>query len=141
MKHSKNSGLTLVEIIVAIAVFSIIVLALSGTIVQGLQLRRKNSVDSQALAYATSILETYKNFWSISANFTSPSSPNLPPAPSGLKGLDLATDISLACFKADGSPSSLPACDLRRVQVRMYDAKDTTNPIANLVTEVGNPER
>jgi prepilin-type N-terminal cleavage/methylation domain-containing protein len=142
MKHpSKNSGLTLVEIIVAIAVFSIIMLALSGTIVQGLQLRRQNGVDSQALAYATSILETYKNFWSTSANFGKNTTPVLPPTPPSLKDIEPLTDISLACFKADGSPSSVPDCALRRVQVRIYASKNTTTPLASLVTEVGNPER
>jgi prepilin-type N-terminal cleavage/methylation domain-containing protein len=142
MKHpSKNSGLTLVEIIVAIAVFSIIMLALSGTIVQGLQLRRQNGVDSQALAYATSILETYKNFWSTSANFTKNINPTMPALPPALKEVDPNTDISLDCFAADGSPASVPNCALRRVQVRIYASKNTTTPLASLVTEVGNPER
>jgi prepilin-type N-terminal cleavage/methylation domain-containing protein len=134
----KTSGLTLVEIIVAIAVFSIIMLALSGTIVQGLQLRRKNSVDSQALAYATSILETYKNFWSASTNFTSASTPAFPATPPALKPIDPVTDISVTCLNIDGTISAT-TCALRRVQVTVKDSKGDV--YANLVTEIGNPKR
>ena len=137
----KTSGLTLVEIIVAIAVFSIIMLALSGTIVQGLQLRRKNSVDSQALAYATSILETYKNFWSDSDNFRFARTPEFPATPPALETADPVTDIAMTCLKVDGNEETTmgAACALRRVQVTVKDLKGDV--YANLVTEIGNPKR
>jgi type II secretory pathway pseudopilin PulG len=144
---SKTLGLTLVEIIVAIGVFSIIMLALSGTIVQGLKLRRDNSIDSQALAYATSILETYKNFWSSSANFagTDTDTPTLPTTPSGLKVIDPITDMTFACLNADGTdappatPTKPRVCALRRVHITVKDLKGKI--YADLVTEIGNPKR
>jgi prepilin-type N-terminal cleavage/methylation domain-containing protein len=140
MNHTNyQKGLTLVEIIVAIAVFSIIMLALSGTIVQGLQLRRNNSIDAQSIAYATSILETYKNFWASSAKYTANKPPTLPTTPLGLQEAVANTDILLSCLNADGSDSTTTTCALRRVHVRVKDLKGTIR--ADLVTEIGNPER
>lgn len=146
MKNSsKTLGLTLVEIIVAIGVFSIIMLALSGTIVQGLQLRRNNSIDSQALAYATSILETYKNFWSSSTKFAAAETPTPPATPSGLAAINPATNMTFTCLNADGTnaapaiPPKPKVCALRQVHVTV---KDLNGKIyADLVTEIGNPER
>jgi type II secretory pathway pseudopilin PulG len=137
---SKTLGLTLVEIIVAIGVFSIIMLALSGTIVQGLQLRRKNSIDSQATAYATSILETYKNYWSSSAKFTGPTTdtPTFPATPSGLKAINPSIDITFVCLNAKGDLIATD-CALRRVRVTIQDLKGEI--YADLVTEIGNPKR
>lgn len=144
---SKTLGLTLVEIIVAIGVFSIIMLALSGTIVQGLQLRRNNSIDSQALAYATSILETYKNFWSSSANFAGndTDTPTLPTTPAGLQIINPTTNMTFACLNADGTDAPTPTppnprvCALRRVHITV---KDLNGKIyADLFTEIGNPKR
>ncbi len=61
---NREKGLTLVELIVAIGVFAIIMLALSGTIVNGLQARRKNNAQAQAVAHANAIIEAYKSDWS-----------------------------------------------------------------------------
>lgn len=132
---SKTLGLTLVEIIVAIGVFSIIMLALSGTIVQGLKLRRDNSIDSQALAYATSILEKQKNLWSSSSVFKTGNSVTPPTTPPGLKPAIVTVS---GCLDANGNPSA-SRCDLRRIQVRVSDSQNTLR--ADLVTEIGNPER
>jgi type II secretory pathway pseudopilin PulG len=134
---SKTLGLTLVEIIVAIGVFSIIMLALSGTIVQGLQLRRNNSVDSQAIAYATSILEFQKNFWSSSSAFKLGTTTTPPTTPNGLKP---ATVTLSNCLNADGTDTTGPeVCALRRIRVQVFDLQNV--PRADLITEIGNPER
>ncbi len=135
MKQSQTLGLTLVEIIVAIGVFSIIMLALSGTIVQGLQLRRNSSIDSQALAYATSILETYKNFWSSSAKFSAGDTPTLPSTPGSLQPAGISDS---GCLDTNGNASAM-RCDLRRINVEVLDSDNKVR--ASLVTEIGNPER
>jgi hypothetical protein len=113
-------------------------LALSGTIVQGLKLRRDNSIDSQALAYATSILETYKNSWSSSEEFVDAKTPTLPATPPGLEVLDPSTDMTFTCLDAAGNPVSTN-CDLRRVRVTVKDLKGKI--YADLITGIGNPKR
>lgn len=159
----KRQGLTLVEIIVAIAVFSIIMLALSGTIVSGLKLRRSNAIESQALSYAASVLEQYKSFWADPLNYQcyDPDSPgglsipkcqtvpartywpSIPPIPSAFK--DDPISIEVTCIDRQGTTISNTACkaanfipELRRVRVSMTDLQGKLR--AKLVTEIGNPK-
>jgi prepilin-type N-terminal cleavage/methylation domain-containing protein len=155
----KQAGLTLVEIIVAVGVFSIIMLALSGTIIQGLQIRRNNSIESEALVYAASGLEQYKNLW---ADYESYKCFTSDPAAfrRTIDGCDRATykpDIpspaafkpnpfSFACLdrkgnaypeaKCNGSDSSFIP-ELRRVTVTLKDQQDKVRAV--LFTEIGNP--
>jgi prepilin-type N-terminal cleavage/methylation domain-containing protein len=156
----KKQGLTLVEIIVAIAVFSIIMLALSGTIVSGLRLRRENTLESQALTYAASVLEQYKSFWADGENFRcyNPDSqfgltrpgcdpakiywPNTPPIPSSFQNDPISIDVS--CADLSGAIINNATCKagkfippLRRVTVSLKDQQGKSR--ANLVTEIGNP--
>jgi prepilin-type N-terminal cleavage/methylation domain-containing protein len=158
----KKQGLTLVEIIVAIAVFSIIMLALSGTIVSGLRLRRENTLESQALTYAASVLEQYKSFWADGKNFRcydpdSPAGltrvecqtvpvrtywPNTPPIPSSFQNDPISIDVS--CVDLSGAVIDKTTCKvdkfippLRRVSIILKDQQGKLR--ANLVTEIGNP--
>jgi prepilin-type N-terminal cleavage/methylation domain-containing protein len=160
MNTNKQAGLTLVEIIVAVGVFSIIMLALSGTIIQGLQVRRNNSVESEALVYAASALEQYKNLWADYENykcFTSDPDPTIVgrnidgctkvykpniPTPPAFK----ANPFSFECMnrkgfaypeaKCNGTDSSFIP-ELRRVTVTLKDQQDKVRAV--LFTEIGNP--
>jgi prepilin-type N-terminal cleavage/methylation domain-containing protein len=154
----KEQGLTLVEIIIAIAVFSIIMLALSGTIVSGLQLRRSNTLEAQALAYAASVLEQYKSFWADPQNYAcyNPDSaaglggadcppkiyaPALPPVPTAF--VNDPINIQIACVNSAGGIVPKAACKaatpaLRRVAVTLTDQQGKIR--ANLLTEIGNPQ-
>ncbi|MGL4609863.1 MAG: type IV pilus modification PilV family protein [Trueperaceae bacterium] len=140
-----TKGLTLVEIVVAIGVFSIVMLALSGMIVSGLQLRRKNNVDAQASVYAASILELYKNHYSTSANFDKGTSPVIPEPPGAVKQVVARIDTTITCIDVEGeviagadtSDADKDPCELRRVGVTVLDLED--KPRANFVTEVGKP--
>jgi prepilin-type N-terminal cleavage/methylation domain-containing protein len=158
MTTRKEQGLTLVEIIIAIAIFSIIMLALSGTIVSGLQLRRDNTLESQALAYAASVLEQYKSFWADPKNYScyNPDSagglgnsdcppgvyaPALPAIPEAFATTPIAIDIS--CVDRAGNTITNTACKsatppLRRVSVTLKDQQGKVR--ANLLTEIGNPQ-
>lgn len=158
--NKRQAGLTLVEIIVAVGVFSIIMLALSGTIIQGLQVRRNNSAESQALAYAASVLEQYKNAWADFENFKCFNSdpaevrrnistctaasyePLIPAVPTGFK----PDFIAFACLERDGDSIANATCngnddafapDLRRVTIILKDQQDKIR--AQLSTEIGNP--
>jgi prepilin-type N-terminal cleavage/methylation domain-containing protein len=154
----KEQGLTLVEIIVAIAVFSIIMLALSGTIVSGLQLRRSNTLEAQALAYAASVLEQYKSFWADPQNYacynpdsaaglggtdcpTGVYAPALPPIPAAFASDPI--NIQIACISSAGEVITKDTCKaetpaLRRVAVTLTDPQGKIR--ANLLTEIGNPQ-
>jgi prepilin-type N-terminal cleavage/methylation domain-containing protein len=154
----RQQGLTLVEIIVAIAIFSIIMLALSGTIVSGLQLRRDNTLESQALAYAASVLEQHKSFWADPKNYAcyNPDSANglggedcppavyapaLPPVPQAFANNLVTIDIS--CVDLAGNTVANATCKaktppLRRVAVAIKDQQGKVR--ANLLTEIGNPQ-
>jgi prepilin-type N-terminal cleavage/methylation domain-containing protein len=132
----RSQGLTLVEIVVAIGVFSVIMLALSGTIVQGLQLRRNNSVDAQANAYAASVLERYKNFYAVSKNFDDRTSPVFQPVPPALKEVVAGIDTTITCINKAGAEVASD-CELLRVSVTVRDFAGKAR--TNLVTEIGNP--
>jgi prepilin-type N-terminal cleavage/methylation domain-containing protein len=157
----RQQGLTLVEIIVAIGVFSIIMLALSGTIIQGLQVRRNNSVEAQGLSYAASALEQYKNLWADYKNYKcfhtddiqggrgvdgceptviyKPELPSLPPT-------FQVNFITFECLNLAGTPYAETKCnnsddsfvpELRRVTVTLKDQQGKVR--ASLFTEIGNP--
>jgi prepilin-type N-terminal cleavage/methylation domain-containing protein len=161
MKTRQQAGLTLVEIIVAIGVFSIIMLALSGTIVQGLQVRRNNSIESQGLAYAASTLEQYKNLWANYENYkcfhpnrvaggrnvdgcdpTITYVPDLPSQPTVFQ----ANFLTFECLNVAGVPYLETECnnndssfvpELRRITVTLKDQQNKVR--ATLFTEIGNP--
>jgi prepilin-type N-terminal cleavage/methylation domain-containing protein len=161
----QQAGLSLVEIIVAIGVFSIIMLALSGTIIQGLQIRRNNSVESQALTFAASTLEQYKNLWADYENYkcfnvaspngrsiascdsTKSYTPNTP-VPTSFQ----ANAFTFECLNTAGVPYTDSEChgsddnfipELRRITVVLRDPPTPTDPLgkirATLATEIGNP--
>jgi prepilin-type N-terminal cleavage/methylation domain-containing protein len=161
MKTRQQAGLTLVEIIVAIGVFSIIMLALSGTIVQGLQIRRNNSIEAQGLTYAASSLEQYKNLWANYENYRC-FHPDGIPGGRNVEGCDLANTykvdlpappaifqanyISFECLDLKGDPYPETKCtgnnnsfipELRRVTVTLKDQQGKVR--AQLFTEIGNP--
>lgn len=135
----KNSGLSLVELLVAIAVFSIIMLVVSGIVIQGLQVRRDSQLDTRAQAYANAVLEQYKNHWSNQGRYAAASLPTLPEPPAGFA--DIAQiDIQPLCVYLDGTaptPSCTTTPPLRRVSVSLTDSEGKVR--ANLVTEIGAP--
>ena len=143
-------GLSLVEVLVALAVFSIVGVAITGLMVQGLQVRRENQLNAQAQAYASSVLEGYKSHWANEDNYTTYKEGNdignLPDQPEAFK-LELGqVSIDTECIALDGDEWT-KACNpeneayepppLRRVTVKLTDQENKIR--ANLVTEIGNP--
>lgn len=149
-KQTKRKGLSLVELLVAVAVFSIVMLAVSGLIVQGLQVRRQNEVEVRAQSYAVAVLERFKSFWGEAANYKDFDKDDLStwpglPDDTDIQAIFSAGTLSLetSCLDlsgteltdADCQPPALPP--LRRIQVTLED--DEGKRYANLITEVGNP--
>lgn len=152
--HDKK-GLSLVEVLVALAVFSIIGVAITALMVQGLQVRRENALNTQAQAYASSVLESYKSHWANVENYKTfdqdlDTIDNLPDKPAAF-ALELSEiNIDTECIDLNGVPWEEDRCSpssptstftvappLRRVTVKLIDQEDKVR--ANLVTEIGNP--
>ena len=151
MKQLRDSrGLSLVEVLVALAVFSIVGVAISGLMVQGLQVRRENQLNTQAQAYASSVLESYKSHWANLENYETyvPGTKigTLDPPEAFALELDLV-DIDTECVDLEGEKWTEDACDpdtdgyepppLRQVTVKLTDQAGKVR--ADLVTEIGNP--
>jgi prepilin-type N-terminal cleavage/methylation domain-containing protein len=149
-------GLTLIEILVALSILSIISLAITGLMVSNLQLRRQNQLDLEAQQFAYALLERHKDHWSVRERYTynGDISNNIPrfiqELNSGLispPGGISSADISYACLLSDGDsaitdPSQPLNCSqtdppLRRVTVRLFDNRGTLR--ASLSTEIGKP--
>ena len=137
----------------ALAVFSVVGVAITGLMVQGLQVRRENALNTQAQAYASSILEGYKSHWANVDNYetyvpgTEIGNLERPEA----FALELSeVDIDTKCIDLDGVPWEEDKCDptsptstftvpppLRQVSVKLTDQEGKVR--ADLVTEIGNP--
>jgi prepilin-type N-terminal cleavage/methylation domain-containing protein len=65
-----SQGLTIVEVIVAIALLAVVVLISAGFVVP-LQVTRSSSIETQALAYGRSYLELVREQWLESAKYES----------------------------------------------------------------------
>lgn len=153
---SYKSGLTLIEILVALSILSIISLAITGLMVSNLQLRRQNQLDLEAQQFAYALLERYKDHWSVRENYrysgnlsiTIPTfvqelASGLVTPPGGIS----SADIQYACLRTDGdasltdasAPLSCSEADppLRRVTVRLFDNRGGLR--ATLSTEIGRP--
>ncbi len=153
----RKEGLSLVELIVAIGVFSIIMLALSGTIVNGLQVRRKNNAQAHAVAHANAIIEAYKNDWSNISRYTDydptnlttlparlPSHANLPFPDSGINVNADECGYYDTAIKKIIPYSDAATCTankggvLRFVTVTIEDAQG--KELVNLTAEIGKPK-
>ena len=137
----KNAGFSLIELLISVAVFSIIMLALSGLIVNGLQVRRGSSNEIQALAYANAFLERYKSHWIESVNYQDGimvDAASLPVLPTGFT----QEGPYFACIDEAGNEIDAVSCadsvpPLRRVSLSVKGADGTV--LADLSTEIGNP--
>lgn len=140
MKQTKQQGFSLIELLIAITVFSIVMLALSGLIVNGMKVRRGNETESQALAYANAVLERYKSFWISAQTYNSGivlSDQQLPEKPQGFSVV-----TAFHCIDLQGVIISPAACStmippLRRVEIEVQNSEAKT--VAQLSTEIGNP--
>lgn len=142
---TSKRGLSLIELLIALAVFAIMGVAVTGIFVQGLQVRRQNVLNTQAQAYANLVLERYKSYWSDPDKYDKHATPDLPPAPKAFE-LDRINRVEIERFCAylDGTHKDETSCDsdaetppLRRVQIRLVDYDGKLR--ADLVTDIGKP--
>ena len=134
----RTKGLTLVEILIALAVLSITLAVFTASMGSSLDVSRRSRIDTIASEYAQSVLERYRVHWSNPANFASGTRPNLPAdLQNRLSSAGLRASISTLPVNPDGSAfTGTTAPPLRRVVVEVYRGNRL---MTRLSGEIGNP--
>ena len=133
--NEKRAGFTLIEVLVALSILSIIVVALSGMLTSSLQARQVSAERSTANRYAESLLNRYKGHWKKETNYVAASAPpNIPPVP---EGFDSTIGLAIENRNYDGSVyTGTDAPDMRSLTVTL---RRQGKVMANLSTEIGKP--
>lgn len=136
----KSSGFTLVEVLVALAVLTIVLGVVVASIGSSLQISRQSRINAFASEYVQSVAERYRSHWSVPANYTAGSTPpDLAALASKIQSVNLTATINAAqvinpdgtAFTGTGQPP------LRRIVV---EVRQGSNVRARLVTDIGNPQ-
>lgn len=141
MKSNRNmSGFTLVEVLVALAVLTLVLGAVAASIGSSLQVSRQSRINAIASEYVQSVTERYRTHWSVPANYTAGSTPpDLSALASKLASAGLTATINATqainpdgtAFTGTGQPP------LRRIVV---EVRQGSNVRARVVTDIGNPQ-
>jgi prepilin-type N-terminal cleavage/methylation domain-containing protein len=134
----RTKGLTLVEILIALAVLSITLAIFTASMGSSLDVSRRSRIDTIASEYAQSVLERYRVHWSNPANFASGTHPDLADLQNRLSSAGLRASIRTPSpVNLDGSAfTGTTAPPLRRVVVEVYRG---TQLMTRLSGEIGNP--
>ncbi len=157
MTHTLNTnkkGFTLVEILVALSIFAIVSIGISGLMISSLQVRRgsQKTLNAQQIAYAA--IEDHKDFWSTKKRYdlkdtVSGFIPNLQNASYAQNVSVDATNMaaSYGCLDSNGTDRtntnatklfcSVESPSLRRVTITVNDAQGQVT--AQLTAEIGRP--
>lgn len=155
MKQVANKrGLSLIEVLIALSILSIIGVAVMGIMVSSLRVRRESQRAVEAQQFAYTVLERHKEYWANVQNYKlDPEYPNNS-LPLYVRSEDLASEVAATGFSLDlryscldrhgtvmsGGEDTLnctiPDPDLRAVTVTLKEG-DTQR--ARLYTEVGRP--
>ena len=137
-RGKKRAGLTLIEVLVALSILSIMVIALSGLMTSSLQARQVSVERSTANRYIESVLNRYKSTWTREVDYNSAANPpNIPPVPAGF---DTDIGLDLSPYNADGTDynddtaTGPPA--IRRVQISLSKQGEV---VASMATEIARP--
>ena len=134
MNRYRTAGFSLVEVIIAIAVLGVILVAVGGLMTGNLTLRRSSNQATEAVQIGTSYLESIKRHWSVLDNWVTG---DLRPVPTDPRAARYEFTVGITCLSLDGSSvgcGSDPV--LRQVTV---DAAIGTDQIEHLVTQIGRP--
>lgn len=146
LKRSKQeAGFSLVELVISVAIFAVIMLLVTGIVVNGLKARKNSKLDIDAQNYVYTILEQFKSDWSNQIEYLAfdGTDPNTYPEPVK-EFLDsvpfpfTVMSLDFDCVELDGSIQS--PCDnppLRRVSLSLIDNSGKVG--ADLITEIGHP--
>jgi prepilin-type N-terminal cleavage/methylation domain-containing protein len=134
----RTKGLTLVEILIALAVLSVTLAIFTASMGSSLDVSRRSRIDTIASEYAQSVLERYRVHWSNPDNFARGRHPDLPAdLRNRLSSAGLRATINTLPVNPDGSAfTGTTAPPLRRVVVEVYREGQL---MTRLSGEIGNP--
>lgn len=141
MKPKRESrGFTLVEVLVALAVLTIVLGVVAASIGSSLQISRQSRINAFASEYVQSVAERYRAHWSVPANYSAGSTPpNLVALADKLQSANLTATINATqVINPDGTAFAGPGQPpLRRIVVEVRQGSSVR---ARLVTDIGNPQ-
>ncbi len=140
--RQQRQGFSLIEVIVAIAVLGIILVAVGGLMTGNLQLRRTSNQSTEAVQLAASYLESIKRTWSVLDNYIAPATGNvvLPPTPNDPRGTNYTFVLDLRCLNIDGSNAGCAGNrdpELRQVELLVRNNQGAQ--VGRLVSQIGRP--
>lgn len=128
------------EVLVALAVLTIILGVATASIGSSLQISRQSRINAIASEYVQSVAERYRTHWSIPANYNAGSTPpDLAALASKLTSANLSATIDATqVINPDGTPfTGTGQPPLRRIVVEVRQGLSTR---ARLATDIGNPQ-
>lgn len=153
MKRTEHqTGLTLLEVMVAIALFAVLMAAVSSSLPSMFRLNRSTTSVQSISSHAKNVIDLTRSFWLTPTTSTTPGSdhyPNLtsgtlpddlPETPPNLTCLDPVTQEVTSMVKP-GSTSVPPVTwtTRRRITVSCRD-KASSGAYTDFVAEIGRPE-
>ncbi len=133
-------GLTLVEVLVALAVLGVVLGFVAPSLFSSLQVARQSRVTAVATEYAQGVVERYRTHWSVPANYIAGSAP---PGLEALRGrlaqagLNASIDATQR-LRPDGSAfTGTGQPPLRRVVV---EVRRGNGVVLRLVSDIGHPQ-
>ena len=128
-------GFSLVEVLVAIAVLGVILVAVAGLMTGNLGLRRQSNQATEAAQLAASYMDSIKRHWSVLENYVDADVPGPPTEPRAAR-YDFVLNINCVDLQ-----SNLVTCGRDPVlrQVRINVSNSATGDSESLVTLIGRP--
>ena len=135
MNFGRSAGFSLIEVVVAIAVLGVILVAVAGLMTGNLGLRRTSTQSTEAVQLGASYLESVKRSWSVLDNYVSG---ELPGPPSDPRASRYSFTVEVDCLDLSGTflPCSANPV-LRQVAVSVADTRGSM--VERLVTQIGRP--
>lgn len=145
-------GFTLIEVMVAVAILGIILIAVSGLMTGNLQLRRASNRSTEAQQLAASYMEAIKRTWSVLDNYIGRSIDSagnpvygpliMPDPPADPRAAGYTFNVDITCLDLAGSPVDCSVGvtnnpELREVRITVIEPNGTST--GSLVTQIGRP--
>lgn len=144
-----KAGLTLIEIIIALALLGVLVSFVVSSLASSFQITRENRKSVDATTTAQRILEDIRGQWSVRGAFNSGcATVTLTPPNSGFmtlsatqQNLTMTATTSGTVVTLTGSCGAIPAtapcvAPMKRVIVQAIDSADTTRTLARVALDV-----
>jgi prepilin-type N-terminal cleavage/methylation domain-containing protein len=140
----RRQGLTLIEVLVAIAIFAV-VLAVVVPLLGFFRLNSQSTRTLNATTLAQNLVEDMRGFWQNPTYYAKTCYEPTSPLPSQVSLQAYALDsagtsspltLKYACASATADPNYIP---LKRIEIVVKDPSDVTKVLARVAVDVSNP--